>query len=563
MSGRTKWAACLVGLTLLGAACSSGGSGSGNPTSNPSSSGGGAIKEGGTIRIGTNSRIDSLNPFVAFNQDAYTTFFYIYPYLVQYDTTTLDFKPYFASSWETSTDGKDWTFHTQPSAKWSDGQPLTANDAAWTINTILKYAKGSTANSASYLAHVTSAEAPDPNTLVIHYEAAVGNVLSQLNQMSILPQHVWEKYAVGDGKGLKTFKNDAPIVSGGPFQLASFKKDDIALFQKNPNYWGTKPHIDGFGLKMFSNDDAMIQAAKHGDVDYLEGGGGTIPPTNVQTLKDAGWKILTGPGMTENDFIINSHKPLHDELLDPKVREAFAHAIDRDQIDQVVWLNYAQPAAAIIPPADGRWHDASLQPESFSIDTANQILDDAGYTKSADGIRTANGHEMAYQVITPTDLTGVDRTFQIIQASFQQIGVKLTQQALDSSAAFDKICGKDCTEYAGWDLALWDWVPLIDPDFMLSVLTCDQFGGWSDSGYCNKEYDKLYQQQGVTVNQDDRQQIVYRMQELAYNDRPYIMLNYLNVLEAHSPKWEGFVESPQAAFNPLSVQTMTEVHQVG
>ena len=184
----------------------------------------------------------------------------------------------------------------------------------------MKFAKGPTANSASYLAHVTSAEATDPNTLVIHYEAAVGNVLSQLNQMSILPQHVWEQYAAGDGKQLKTFKNDAPIVSGGPFQLVSFKKDDIALFQKNPNYWGTKPHIDGFGLKMFSNDDAMIQAAKHGDVDYLEGGGGTIPPTNVQTLKDAGWKILTGPGMTENDFIINSHKPLHTELLDPKVR---------------------------------------------------------------------------------------------------------------------------------------------------------------------------------------------------------------------------------------------------
>ena len=170
---------------------------------------------------------------------------------------------------------------------------------------------------------------------------------------------------------------------------------------------------------------------------------------------------------------------------------------------------------------------------------------------------------MEYTVITPTDLTGVDRTFQIIQADFQQIGVKLTQQALDSSAAFDKICGKDCTEYAGWDLAMWDWVPLVDPDFMLSVLTCDQFGGWSDSGYCNPAYDKLYQQQGVTIDPAARQQVVYQMQQLAYDDRPYIMLNYVNVLEAHSKQWDGFVESPQSAFNPLSIETMTQVHQVG
>src|SRR5207249_2709089 len=91
----------------------------------------------------------------------------------------------------------------------------------------------------------------------------------------------------------------------------------------------------------------------------------------------------------------------------------------------------------------------------------------------------------------------------------------------------------------------------------------DQFGGWSDSGYCNKEYDQMYQQQGVTVDQNARQQIVYQMQQLAYNDRPYIMLNYVNVLEAHSPKWDGFVESPQAAFNPLSIQTMTQVHRGG
>src|ERR1700675_2810474 len=71
-----------------------------------------AAKSGGTFRMGTSSRIDSLNPYVAFNQDAYSTFEYIYPYLIQYDKTNLKFAPDFAKSWSTSADGKTWTFKT-------------------------------------------------------------------------------------------------------------------------------------------------------------------------------------------------------------------------------------------------------------------------------------------------------------------------------------------------------------------------------------------------------------------------------------------------------------------
>ena len=174
----------------------------------------------------------------------------------------------------------------------------------------------------------------------------------------------------------------------------------------------------------------------------------------------------------------------------------------------------------------------------------------------------ADGHPMSYEVITPNDLSGVDRTFQIIQADFAKIGVTLTEKPLDSSAAFDAICGKDCTAYDSFDLAMWDWVPLIDPDFMLSVLTCDQFGGWSDTGYCDPAYDSMYQEQGVTTDADARKQIVWQMQEKIFNDRPYIMLNYLDWRYANTDKWDGFISSPQGVFNSLSKQSLTEVHQV-
>src|SRR5207244_7268637 len=190
-------------------------------------------KSGGVFRIGTSSRIDSLNPYVAFNQDAYSTFEYIYPLLIQYDRANSKFIPDFATSWKISNGGKTWTFKTRKGAKWTDGKPLTSRDAAWSINTDIKYAGTGAANAAGLIAHIKNAKAPNATTLVVNYVQAPGNVLGQFQQFAILPQHIWSAHTGNKGADLKTFANNAPVVGAGPFKLTKFKKDDIALFQKN------------------------------------------------------------------------------------------------------------------------------------------------------------------------------------------------------------------------------------------------------------------------------------------------------------------------------------------
>jgi peptide/nickel transport system substrate-binding protein len=517
-----------------------------------------STKSGGTFRIGTSSRIDSLNPYVAFNQDAYSAFMYIYPVLIQYDAQNKRFVPDFARSWSASKDGKTWTFKTVPNAKWSDGKPLTAADAAWSINTDIKYKAGGAANAAGLIAHIKSASAPNPTTLVVHYTAAAGNVLGQFQQFAILPQHIWSKHTGHKGNDLKTFANSAPIVSGGPFTLTKFKKDEIALFQKNKSFYGPKPQIDGFGLRMFSNDDALVAALKANEIDAIE----DVPATAIKTLKNAGMNITTIDGVDQTDFIFNanSKKPKHRELLNPKVREAFDHAIDRKKIVQVVFLGTASPGISIIPPSTGAWFNNTLKAPTFDLGKANKLLDGLGFKKGSDGIRSANGHKMSYQVITPTDLSSVDRTFQILQADYRKIGVKLSQRAMDSSAAFDAITAPG-GKYLNFDLAMWDWVALIDPDFMLSVVTCDQYNGWSDSGFCDKTYDKMYSQQQLTPDQTKRKEIVWKMQKYLYNKRPYLWLATLDHVSAVNKKWAGIVNSPQGPFNSLSKLSLTQVHQ--
>lgn len=514
-------------------------------------------KAGGTFRIGTSSRIDSLNPYVAFNQDAYSTFEYIYPFLIQYDKANKKFVPDFATSWKTSKGGKRWTFTTRKGAKWTDGKPLTASDAAWSINTDIKYQGTGAANAAGLIAHIKKASAPNATTLIVDYAAAAGNVLGQFQQFAILPQHIWAQHTGHKGADLKTFANSAPVVGAGPFKLVKFQKDQIALFQRNGSFYGEKPKVDAFGLRMFSNDDALVSALKAHDIDAIE----DVPGTAIKTLSSS-FNIRSVPGVDQTDFIINSNpkKTAHRELLNLKVKEAFAHAIDRGQIVKVVFLGHAKAASSIIPPATGPWFNKNLKPEKFDLKLANKLLDQAGYKKGADGIRRAGGHKMSYQVITPTDVPSTNRTFQILQPDFKKIGVQLQQRALDSTAAFDAIAAPD-NKYLKFDLAMWDWVALIDPDFMLSVVTCAQYGGWSDSGYCDKKYDRMYSQQQLTPDQAKRRTLVWKMQAYLYKKRPYIWLAAQDHVWAVSKSWGGLVASPQGPFNSINKLSLSRVHQ--
>jgi peptide/nickel transport system substrate-binding protein len=547
-----KLAAPLAAVTLIALASCSQSSGTG-------------LTEGGVLRIGTSYPIDSMNPFVAQSDYSYMTFEYIYPQLVQYNAA-LQIAPDFATSWTQSKNGLTWTFHTVPNAKWSDGRPLTASDAAWTINESLKYENGPTANSAGVLAHMAGASAPNSTTLVIRYKVAVADVLEQMQQMQVLPPQVWAKYFTGNGAGIKTFQNvppanGQPMVSGGPFELVRYAANQDALFKRNPNWWGPKPHIDGFGLQFFSSDDAMIQALKDNQVDFI---GEYTPPTAVAALKRAGFVLTTTPSLSMKTFIINTNplKTTHRELLNPAVREAIEYATDRQQIIKTAWLGLASPGSTIIAPSDGTWHDSNLRPVPFDLAKASQLLNRAGFKMGPNGLRIADGHPMSYSVIFPPDERGTgDRTFEIMQTDLKQIGIQITQQNMDDSAAFNAISAPN-SKYETFDMAMWDWVPPVDPDFMLSVLTCAQLGNNSDSGYCNSAYDKMYAQQSTLLSPAARRALIFKMQQYIYNARPYIILDYPDVIEAHSKKWTGFTIAPvMGSVNSLSIQTLLAVHQ--
>ncbi len=518
----------------------------------------GTPQKGGILRVGSLNYIDSLNPFHYIESQAYQGMLMIFPQLVQYKQGDdgLEIEGDWAESWETSKNGKDWTFKLKPGGTWSDGKPLTANDAAWTINTTLEYADGPTAVAAAALLHVENAEAVDDNTLVIHYEAPVGNVLAQLEQLFIVPQHVWEPLVGSDGKGLKTFQPELnlPIVSAGAYTVKQYEKKGTTVFIPAEGYYGEPSNAEAVTLTYFTNADSMVSELQQGNLDWVD----QVPFNAVDVLKeDKSLVVNEVPGAETTNITWNSNprKAQNRELLDPQVKKALSMCVDRERIIDVVFNGYATLVESLPGHITGPMENPNLGPLEYNCDEGNRMLDELGYTKGSDGIRVAPAttgqyaqaaHPMKYEVITPTSTDfNVDRSFEIVQEGFAAAGVDVTQKVGgDTAQSYALETDEDCdaktsSGYATFDIAMWDWVGYVDPDFMLSVVTKSQWCAWSDTGWDNPEYDKMYKEQGTLVDPEERQALVWEMQQMIYDNWVYTQLTNHVYIDAHSAKWAG------------------------
>jgi peptide/nickel transport system substrate-binding protein len=552
---RAAWRglALLVGLALVATSC----------TANSENQ---FADQGGFVRIGSTEIVHSFNPWTSDDTLVLELESDIYPRLVQYDLTTMRFAPDFASRWSSSRDGRTWTFHTRPSAEWSDGEPLTARDVAWTINTVIRLKHGAAALWAGAVSQAVSARAVTSSELVITYRRATAGVLADLQQLPVLPEHVWASYAAGDGKALRgqtnTPTSEHPVVSGGPFTFVKYSYQEAVLFQRNPHYYGPKPHIAGFGVELFSSDDALVAAMRAGEIDGATGTP-SIPPTVIRPLREAHLRIIGRPSLSYSDIILNTNpkKVGHRELLDPAVRKALEYATDRQSIIKIAYLGFARPGSSIVPPASGSWYDPSVKPLPFDIAKANALLDRAGFRRGPDGIRIADGHPMAYTMLISEDNGGEGlRTGQILAADYARIGVKLTPQQTDDDTLNSALTHD---HYRTFDLGMWGWDTLVDPTYILDAMTCSQWYDNSDSGYCNPAYERLYDRQLLETNVAKRRAIVYRMQRMVFRDRPYIVTNYVKSMEAWSSKWADVEEGPDGWFSAFSASPQLTIRQAG
>jgi peptide/nickel transport system substrate-binding protein len=504
------------------------------------------------LRIGTAYYVDTLNPFIGIETNDTAAYTLVYPQLVQYGPG-LEIEGDWARSWTHSRDGLTWTFRLRAGGKWSDGSPLTAQDALWTMRAILEYRNGAASYLASALDGVKSVAAPDATTLVVHYARPVAPVLANLEQFFVLPRHVWTAQLGTNGKGLKTFRPERtlPLVGGGAYTVTQFEQKGTTVFKPNPYFYGPKSRAAAVTLTYYTNATSMTVDLEHGNLDYVD----ALPYKAADALRGKKGVVVTeqeGDEVTNLGFNSNPRKLRNRELLDPRLKEALEYAIPRQEIVDVVFGGHAKPWANIISPwsrAEG-WLNPAVTPLPYSPAKANAILDSLGYKRGGNGVRVVpatsgrhaqGAHPMRYAVIVPNDLDfSGDRQFQILQTAFAKIGVRITETAGgDGSQAYELITAPN-GKYLNADMYTWYWHPYLDPSFNLSVVTKAEWQNNSDTGFDDPQYDRWWKQQATTVDVAKRRALVWKMEAYLARKRPYIQLVDTSLLTAHASGWTGF-----------------------
>ncbi|MFR9793817.1 ABC transporter substrate-binding protein [Streptomyces sp. MB22_4] len=497
---------------------------------------------GGTLRMPiTGIGIDSLNPFLAYFAGSLDVFSGIYPALdrVEQDGTV---KPYLADSWTTSSDKLTWTFKIHKGLKWSDGKPITAEDAAWTFNLIMKNSTAATANG-SLVGNFASVSAPDATTLVVKTKKPQATMLSvsiPVSGIPIVPKHIWESHV----KDLKNYKNDSfPIVGYGPWTLTGYKPEQYVKFDANKDFLLGAPKYAHMIQQAFKNTDAAVAALRSGQLDYVSG----LNPTQYQALRSqSGVKAFEQVGNRWNGIEVNGGARTrdgkkigtgHPALGDVKVREALALAIDRATIVKRVRDGLAQVGASYLPPSlpQYAWQPSGSEKFGYDPAKANSVLDAAGYKKGSDGIRVdpKSKRKLEFRLGIHSDDDADAKVSTYLAGWFKEIGVKADIQSMSSSKLNADLAKGD------WDILMDSWSTGPDPTYLLGIQTCSALpdskgeGGSTDSFFCDKDYDDLFLRQQSAFDDKQRADLLRQMQAILYKANENIMIYNANGLAAY------------------------------
>ncbi len=484
------------------------------------------------LRVGWAGSPDTLNPGAAVLSEAYTIFTLVYDtmYQLQLDGS---FKLSLAESVSVSDDDLVYTYKIRDGVKFHDGQPLTAEDVAFTY--LLYQNTEGYPWMGDYTYYFEKIEATANNEVVITLSEPIPNIDAQLVFLYVLPKHIWEN------EDPVEFENIA-MIGSGPFKMVEYKQNEFVHLAKNEDHFASVPNIDEAVFQTFANQDALVQAIKTGQVDMIT----EMPNTAVATLReDPNIEVVTGapfaPGVT--DIIFNQVAPEncppgdglctgHPALLDRNFRLALAHATDKQKIIDVVLLGFGTPGTTLIPDGLGIWYNTDLEDYQYDVAMANQILDDAGYVDAnGDGTRDMpdGSRSLTFRINWPSDSIDAPRMAELLSEMWGQVGVKLEAQAMDPDA-LTAVC---CPAF-DFDIMIWGWGSDPDPNLLLSVMTTDEIPtGSSETGYSNPEYDELYYQQAKELDLQKRIELVWRMQQIVHDDVVYIIPFYAENVQAY------------------------------
>lgn len=512
-----------------------------------------AVQPGGVWRRAGIADAEMLNPVISADSVSGAVEAFIFPGLIGQDPFSGEpvVDGSMSESWEASEDGLTWTFHLRKGVVWSDGDPVDAADFKYTYDAIGDD-KIETPRK-SLLEGIESIETPDPLTVVVKFSEVRCDALTNLG-IGWLPSHL---YAADFSDIMENKYNEAPPVSAGPLRFNNWTRDDNLTLTRNEKYWEGAPNMEGMIFKVVPDPGAQLAQMQSGEIDIMGlqpnqlASGQGIADTKIFNFKNDGYDYIAlnlanpkNPQAGLDDKGNAVEQETHPILGDLNVRKAIAHSLDYQTIIDKVYLGQGYQMPANVLPAISWAYNEEIQPYAYDLETAKQLLEEAGWTDSdGDGVREKDGNKLALSLVTNAGNTTREDLGALAQDQLGQVGFAIDFQTIDFGAMVDQMLGQT------YDMVIIGWTGTgTDPnDENLWKAEYDTPGsGFNFVSYHNPKVEELLQQ-GVSVPGCDtakRAPAYKEIQQIIHDDVPYVFISGGVGNTVYSTKWQGIDPGP-------------------
>jgi peptide/nickel transport system substrate-binding protein len=465
----------------------------------------------------------------------------LYENLVYVNGLTGAETPMLATSHSWSTDNLTLTFNIRQGVKWSDGQAFSANDVAFTFNTLKTYPA---ADGSGLWQHFTSVTASDPNTVVITFQSPAPTILPFIEQTYIVPQHIWQ--SAGDPT---KFQNTSPVGTG-PMKLKSFSAQLIS-YVKNPTYWqADKVQVDELDYPVVSSNDTALLKMAGGQADWTAIFDPAVKSAFVD--RDPAHNFSYPVPVVPVQIVPNLTDPLLGQL---PVRQAISAALDRQQMATAGEAGFEQPASPTgLIPGQEQYLDPKYNgtlPTFGAADPAkaDSILAAAGFKKGSDNIYAdASGHKLNFSVTVPGDYSDYVADLGFAVQNLQAAGIGLTlNKVSDDDFRTDRATGKFQLLMSG---GFFGSTPYYYLEPLLHSTHIGGANGTNWSQFKSDTADQLLNQYASTTDPTMQKQALIGLTNIMADQLPVIpVLDAVQFFEYTTVHWTGW-PTPQ---NPYCV----------
>ncbi|MDH3701079.1 MAG: peptide ABC transporter substrate-binding protein [Alphaproteobacteria bacterium] len=442
---------------------------------------------------------------------------------------------------ETTADGKPGiavTYSLRKDALWGDGTPITTRDVRFTWE--VGRHKKSGASGRDLFSRITKIDTPDDRTFTLHINKRTCDY-EAINDFDLLPAHIERKHfadptAYKDRSAYETEPTN-PGLWFGPYRVVKVVSGSYVVLERNPRWWGRKPHFKRITIRAIENTAALTANLLSGNIDYIAGEMGLSVDQALTFAQRQGkrFNIVYKPGLIYEHIDLNLENPI---LKDRRTRHALLMGLDRAAITKQLFAGHQPVAHGQTNPLDSVYN-AKIPKYAYNPKQAKKLLAEAGWTQIRGGIRhNAKGERLQLEFMTTAGNKSRELVQQVMQSQWRQLGIDVRIRNQPPRVYFGETVRH--RKYTGLAMFAWLSSPQNIPRTTLhSTMIPKESNGWTGQNYTSyrsKKMDKIIDGMEVVCEPDKHLALWHDMQLLYAKDLPALPL-YFRANAYIFPKW--------------------------